>query len=141
MNAEVKLPDGSTYPGKVTLVSPVAVQPDSNQGGDQVRSTLGQNAPARASGSYLVTVEFSRPGQILPPLLLAEVRIIQAPIKVKQCVPWNALTVNDGTAGLRLYSDKSGWINQNVELGRRGRYDVEILTPLPSEPLVLVKLW
>jgi multidrug efflux pump subunit AcrA (membrane-fusion protein) len=141
MNAAVKLPDGSIYPGKVTLVSPVAVQPESNQGGDQARSTPDQNSAPRASGSYLVTVEFSRPGQILPPLLLAEVRVIQAPVKVKQCVPWNALTVNDGTANLRLYSDKSGWISQNVELGRRGQYDVEILTPLPSEALVLLKLW
>ena len=126
----VSLPDQHVLQGKVSFISPIDVKPEEeNQQSDSALS------------SYRVDVSFSRPGAILPEGLNAQMIFPSKEPKSQRCIPWNAVQVEDGKPVLKYYDENSGWIVKEVRLGRRGRYNVELLTELPESAFILSKLF
>jgi macrolide-specific efflux system membrane fusion protein len=126
----ISLPDQQVLQGKVSFISPIAVKPEEeNQQSDEALS------------SYRVDVSFSRPGAILPEGLNAQMTFPSKEPKSQRCIPWNAIQVEDGKPLLKYYDENSGWIVKEVQLGRRGRYNVELLTELPENAFLLSKLY
>jgi multidrug efflux pump subunit AcrA (membrane-fusion protein) len=126
----ISLPDEQVLQGKVSFISPIAVKPeDENKNSDDSLS------------SYMVDVSFSRPGAILPEGLNAQMTFPSKEPKVQRCIPWNAVQVEDGKPMLKYYDENSGWVVKEVQLGRRGRYNVELLTELPESAFLLSKLY
>lgn len=140
MAASVVLPDGSKIDGKVTYVSTLPVEPNTEQSSYMsYGSTEQQNKGGLTF--YKAIVEFDRPGPILPPSLLSEVNIVKSSYKAKACLPWNAIEISDGKPFVRIFEDGKGWSQSPVVLGKQGRYHVELQTPLGAEALVKSRLW
>lgn len=140
MAASVVLPDGSKIDGKVTYVSTLPVEAKTEQSSYM---SYGSAEPQNKGGLtfYKAIVEFDRPGPILPPSLLSEVNIVKSSYKAKACLPWNAIQIADGKPSVRIFEDGKGWSQSPVVLGKQGRYQVELQSPLAAEALVKSRLW
>jgi multidrug efflux pump subunit AcrA (membrane-fusion protein) len=140
MRAEVILPDGSAIDGKVTFVSalPFDRKASDARGGGFGEATTGG---ADAMTSYKAVIDFERAGEILPAGLLAMARIVTNQYKSSRCVPWNAIEVDAGQAYIDMFTEGKGWARVPVELGRLGRYDVELKSKLPEAAVITSRLW
>lgn len=135
--AEVTLPSGAKYPGKIRFISPLAFESapsDQNQEGNN-------EGNKKKLSKYTVEVEFERTGDMLPQGLLGTITIDLGDAQASQCVPWNAILTRDKISSLSIYSQELGWQMKEVALGRRGQYYVEILTPLPKNSIVNSTIW
>ena len=128
--ATVRLPDQSSYEGKVSFISPIAVTPEEKA-----------EQPTVSISTYRVDVVFSRSGPILPGGLNSQVTFQSKEQMSARCIPWNAIEVVDGKSMLKFFDDDSGWTVQEVQLGRRGRYFVELVSELPEGSVILSRLW
>ena len=142
MKASISLPDGTTLDGKVTFVStlPMSENNDPGASSSEFRQPE-QQQPQSQLIYYKVAVEFERAGEILPSGLLAEVSIVKDGYNAKACLPWNAIEITDGQPYGRIFEDGKGWSRIPIKIGQRGRYDVEIITPISASAVVKSKLW
>ena len=133
---DVELPDHSHYEGKVKSISPVRIE-QKNDGQSAAPS------PSSEPSQYQVVIEFTRPGEMLPAELTATATVKIAQPRSKACLPWNAIDVSaQGATKIRGFSEGKGWQTQFVTLGKRGQYEVEILSPeLPSSMTIESRLW
>jgi multidrug efflux pump subunit AcrA (membrane-fusion protein) len=143
MNATVTLPDGTTIVGKVTEVSTLPTEKKVEISGYSSYSYQNESETKATGGLtfYRVIVEFDRAGAILPPNLLADVSIIKSTHQAKSCLPWNAIQIVDGKPSIQILEDGKGWSRIPVRLGKRGRYDVEVETPLAASTVVKSRIW
>jgi hypothetical protein len=137
------LPDGTTIVGKVTEVSTLPTEKKVEISGYSSYSYQNESETKATGGLtfYRVIVEFDRAGAILPPNLLADVSIIKSTHQAKSCLPWNAIQIVDGKPSIQILEDGKGWSRIPVRLGKRGRYDVEVETPLAASTVVKSRIW
>lgn len=140
MKADLTLPDGSEIHGKITFVSTlphVEVKREAAFGAE-----YGAEQPKTSSHTiYKAVIEFVRPGAILPPGLLAHVRIVTGETKVASCLPWNAVDIVEGRAYARTFTEGRGWARSPITIGKMGRYEVEISPPIGADTIIKSKLW
>jgi len=140
MTAAVHLPDGSSYPGRVSNLSilPVrALKSDANASRGNGENPTPTSGPVK----YLAKIEFSRQGPILPSGLHASVDLVVGRKRAMRCLPWNAIEVVDGNGFVRSFQEKKGWSLIPVALGKKGMYDVVVLTELGQDSVVMARLW
>ncbi len=128
--ASIRLPDQKVYEGKVAFISPIAVAADEKN--EQTENLI---------STYRVDIVFTRSGPILADGLNAQVTFPSKEPKSDKCIPWNTIEVVDGKPMLKFFDENSGWIVKEVQLGRRGRYFVELVSDLPEGSVLLSRLW
>jgi macrolide-specific efflux system membrane fusion protein len=141
MEARIMLSDGAVYPGTVAFISPLS----STSGfvADRGRSEYdGTSESAKIPlPTYTVQIVFSRDGDILPNGLMASATLVTDAIRSGRCLPYNTLVFSDGKPFINVFSEGLGWRRQAVQIGRRGRFDYEVLNKLEASAVIQSKLW
>lgn len=99
-----------------------------------------ERTPTAVAAQFPVDVRFTFKSSAIPMGLETEVRLYAAKEEQRLIVPWNAVEVEPGRTFVRKKSD-SKFVRQEVKLGWRDGYQVEVLQGLAAGDIVEAKVW